>query len=336
MKKLLLKTISAILIITLLFACGAQAFAENTPANADEIVWVKDTETELDVKTGELTRWQHACELDSEGRIALDYAVAQDNDSKFKFTRHKYDAHGNQIWEDTIEISDNLARGASGELFTYDDSNNNIQAITMGSDAAVTSDNKELLKQFESEYWEGLPEQERERGELFKQYAFEDTVSFLDKEILIYSFPINSVFQSEYNSSGKCVRSQSISMNPAFDFELIFSYENTSDGSVQTGYCYRNSELISRRIVHFDPAGREISLEIVDMNGNTNSWRETTYDENGNIIERINGIRGTESRVDRYEYDSYGNVISEKKYDYSWNEDIPYETHEYTYIARIR
>ena len=99
MKKLLLKTISAILIITLLFACGAQAFAENAPADTDEIVWVKDSETELNVKTGELTRWQHSCEFDSDGRIITDYAVSQDSEDKIKFTRYRYDNRGNQIWE---------------------------------------------------------------------------------------------------------------------------------------------------------------------------------------------------------------------------------------------
>ena len=206
----------------------------------------------------------------------------------------------------------------------------------MSSEVAVTSVQKEELRQFESDYWERLDEQERPRGELFKQYAFEDTVSFLDKEISIYSYPAGTVFQSEYDSSGKCIRSKSINLDPNSDVEILYSYENTSQGSVQTGYCYRNSELISMRIVHFDPFGREISFELTDMNGNRNSWRETLYDENGNIIKSINGTKVSSPQVDCYEYDSYGNVISEKKYDYSWNEQIPYETHEYTYIAQIK
>lgn len=206
----------------------------------------------------------------------------------------------------------------------------------MDSTVAVSQEQKGALEQSISGQWGSLEGHELQWGERYKQYAFEETISFLDKNVTIYTYPSVYVEQFEYDSSGKYVCMQEFSEFPDSDLEMIFTYDNTPDGSVQTGYCYRNSELISRRIVHFDPAGREISLEFVDMNGNTNSWRQTKYDENGNIIERLNGGRASATRVNRYQYDSYGNVISEKKYDYSWNEDIPYETHEYTYIARIR
>lgn len=302
-------------------------------AKKESIVWVKDTEIERNMKTGEIITWQHEVKLNRDGHIEEDYST--DSDSNIKILLYRYDNNGNCTWECQVDSSGYV----NGQLREYDE--NNHVVIETRSGYMDEEDWLSLDQAFEQEILDSDEEIDpelldafRSRIALYKKYTVVDTFTIDGVSEKIYFFPM-WIYQYEYDSSGRYLQAHRLESNPEGDYLILYDYEDTPDGYKRIQYVYRNGELSHRTIFYFDKYDREQEWEAVTLSGKQDQWRTTKYDSDGNVIEKISYTPWDGTTKTQYMYDINGNVVSEKSYDYSWNEDIPYETHEYTYKSVV-
>lgn len=313
-----------------LFLLSADPLAAPSAGETEErVVWVKDTEQERNMKTGEMILWQHNCQINQDGLLIEDYAVSEDNSRDPHIWKYQYDGNGNCTLE--VEIQDWNAQGTfrvfdeedvllmEGPVWGYDEE----EGLAMEEDfksaghEEVGTDKSTTIKA---------------RCALFLQCSTVLSLPIDGEYEKLYIFP-GWIYQYEYDGAGKVIRGQNLAVNPDVDKTILYDYETTANGSTRSCYTYQGGALVAQTRFYYDGEGREIRWEQLDEQGAPFSWRDRTYDSFGNLAEVSVGGTTTPFTQFKCTYDENGNVLTEKKYDFSWREDIPSETHEYTYKA---
>lgn len=293
------------------------------------LVWVKDTETVNDMRSGEVITWQHECTVNRMGLIEEDLARGTDN--RLKIVRYRYDKAGNCVWESTYDGTN--VHGLRREYNT--DNQMIIETLSSGNwfdesewrniDQELLSDYVDPEEEIDPEIVAGI----QERIDLFIKYSLCEVYTEGERKGKVYIIPAG-INQYEYDPFGKYDQLQLLYINPDDDVEVKTSYEDLSDGYKQTNSVYQYGRLRNYTVFCYDGFGRETYWELEAPNRNAVSWRRMEYDSAGNVIECFE--HSNVGRINTtYEYDINGNVISEKIYDYDWSEDVPCMTCEYTY-----
>ena len=294
----------------------------------ERTIWVIDTELERDMKTGSVTTWQHDCKVNSDGLVEEDQVV--NTSGSIKILRYRYDSNGNCTWECRVDSAGNV----DGRLREYDE--NNHVVIETTSYYMDEEEWQDIDQAFEQELLDVGEEIDQEsvaeisaRIALYKKYTMMDVFTIGGNLEKVYFFP-SRIYQYVYDSSGRYLQAHRLEVNPDEDYVILYDYEDTTDGYNQICYIYRNGELNYRTVFYYDNNKREQKWEAVGLDGKRYQWRTNQYDSKGNVVERISHTEWGTSKT-QYTYDANGNIVSEKNYDYSWNEAIPYKTYEYTY-----
>lgn len=313
-----------------LFLLSADPLAAPSAGETEErVVWVKDTEQERNMKTGEMILWQHNCQINQDGLLIEDYAVSEDNSRDPHIWKYQYDGNGNCTLE--VEIQD---WNAQGTFRVFDEEGRLlVDGPLCGMEDEEWLSSEEELRNMETTVEDPAQyEMIKSRYDLYMQFHSEMSFMLEGEQITAHIFP-QWLYQYEYDNTGKLIRCLRLAINPEADKTILYDYETTANGSTRSCYTYQGGALVAQTRFYYDGEGREIRWEQLDEQGIPFIRRDKTYDSFGNLTELAIVRTATPSERIQYTYDENGNVLTEKKYDFSWREDIPSETHEYTYKA---